>query len=228
MSVRAGCVRAVWTGLLLAGLTALSAGRAQAIPVYFDGPGGFGISEESAANALDAGVPIIEVDAIVTADSLGLTIPERDVISFTLVTNPSTSNPHRVNSQWTVAKGGPSGVSDAWLVFLNPLDYTPSRVGFEIDGDFGWAVIQVFVPEGEGGSDYFYPAKFLGDMSAAETVDFLMRHRIGQSLRSEGGDFVLPQYSVGALQGVPLPEPASLALGAIALLLAAILRTRSA
>ena len=34
-----------------------------------------------------------------------------------------------------------------------------------------------------------------------------MHHLVGQPLIQQGGELVLPQYSVGALQGIPVPEP---------------------
>ena len=115
-------------------------------------------------------------------------------------------------------------------MFLNPTGtfYTPSLVGFEIDGDDGWVVISVFVPNGQGGSYYFYPARFLGDIAPDDTVTFLMHHLVGQALQLQGNELVLPQYSVGALHDIPLPEPSALVLAAFGTALVAVLRRRSA
>lgn len=220
-------VRAAWIAVCAALALVAAAGPAEALPIAFNGPGGFGISAASAASAQAAGVPIISVGSISTAAALNLTIPAPDVLSFNLANNPSVSNPNRATSEWSVTNSGPGGLSDAWLVFLNPVTYTPSQVGFEIDGAAGWVVITVFVPDGQGGTDYFYPARFLGDLGASDTVDFLMRHLVGQTLHSQGGELVLPQYSVGALQGIPVPEPSALVLAATAFALAASLRRRS-
>jgi hypothetical protein len=206
----------------------LAAGRSDAFPIVFNGPGGYGISAASAAGAEADGVRIIEVDSISTAASLNLTIPAPDVLSFQLVGSPSVSNPNRATSEWSVTNSGNGGLSDTWLVFLNPVTYTASEVGFEIDGDAGWALISIFVPVGAGGTTYFYPARFLGDLGADDTFDFLMHHLVGQTLTQQGNVRILPQYSVGALVGIPVPEPAQLVLVAIGLAVTATLRRRSA
>lgn len=221
-------VRAVWIGACALGLV-LAAARADAFPIVFNGPSGYGISAESALSAVADGVPVIEVDAISTAASLNLTIPAPDVLSFSLVGSPSISNPNRATSEWSVTNAGAGGLSDAWLVFLNPVTYTASQVGFQIDGDAGWALISIFVPMGESGTTYFYPARFLGDLGSDDTFDFLMHHLVGQTLTQQGNVRILPQYSVGALQGipVPVPEPAQLVLIAIGLAAVATLRRRN-
>jgi hypothetical protein len=54
---------------------------------------------------------------------------------------------------------------------------------------------------------------FLGDLDGEETVTFLMNHVVGVALTQSGPTtYVLPQYQVGVLQGVPLPEPATIGL----------------
>ena len=215
----------IWTLAVAAAL--LAAGPAQAFNIVFDGPGGFGISASSAASAEADGVPLLVVDQISTAASLGLTIPDPDVLFFDLVGSPSVANPHTATSMWTVNKGGAGALSDGWLVFLGPTHtegYDPSLIGFEIDGDDGWALVSVLF----GGTNYYYPAQFLGDIANGGATDFQMHHRVGQPLFQQGGVFVLPQYSVGALQGILVPEPTALALLAVGVALAAGTKRRNA
>jgi hypothetical protein len=202
----------------------LFADRAGAYPIVFNGAGGFGISAASAASAEASGVEIVDVDRLYTAASLGLTIPAPNVLSSAIVGSPSASNPNRATSEWSVTKAGQGALSDAWLVYLTSTDYPDSSVGFEIDGDDGWVVISVYA----GGAYYFYPARFLGDLAPADTVEFQMNHLVSVPLHEVGNQLVLPQYSVGALQGLPLPEPQLVALAAFGLGLTAILRRRSA
>jgi len=223
MQVRSMRVRPVWMGAAAALGLLLASGRAGAFPVVFNGVGGYGISAASASSAEANGVPIVDVDVIYTAADMGLTIPAPDVLSSSLVGNPSVSNPNRATSEWSVTNGGQGALSDAWLVFLTSTDYTDTSVGFEIDGDDGWVVVSVYA----AGAYYFYPARFLGDLAPSDTVDFLMRHLVGEPLHEDGDELVLPQYGVGALQGIPLPEPHALALAALGLSLVAILRRRS-
>jgi hypothetical protein len=206
-----------WIFALAAAAALLLAGRADAFDIVFNGPSCYGINAATAANAEAAGVPIIEVESLSTAASLNLEIPAPDVLSFHLSDSPSVANPNTATSQWNVTNGGEGDLSGTWLVFLNPVTYTPSQVGFEIDGGAGWAVFDVFVPMGKGGTDYFYPAIFLGNIGSGDSVNFLMHHLVGQALHQQNGKLVLPQYSVAALEGLPVPEPAllvGLALGA--------------
>jgi hypothetical protein len=220
-------LRRVWIGACAALCLALAAGSADAYPIVFNGAGGYGISAASAEGAEADGVQIVEVEAyeIESAAALGLTIPAPDVLSAALVGNPSVSNPNRVTSEWSVTNAGPGALSDAWLVFLTSTDYPDSQVGFEIDGDDGWIVISVFVPSGEEDGDYyFYPARYLGDLGTSDLTDFQMRHLIGVPLVDNGTELVLPQYGVGALSGIPLPEPHALALVALGLGVAVFVR----
>ena len=211
----------IWT-LALAAL--LAAGRADAFNIVFDGPSGYGISAAAATSAAAAGVPIFDVDSLAVAANLGIVIPAPSVQSFQLVTTPSVANPNTANSLWTVDNTGTGSLGSAWLVFTNPETYTASLVGFEIDPNAGWALLDVFV-----GQDYFYPAVFLGDVPAGAAATFAMHHRVGQALDSNSqGQFVLPKYHVAALEGVPLPEPAAFALVVAALVLAGIPLRRNA
>jgi hypothetical protein len=213
-------IRRIATGILAALCALVAAGRADAIAVNFDGPGGYGISASRAAAAEADGLQIIDVTELANAASFGLTIPAPSVLDFDLVGSPSFGNPNRATSEWNVTNSGQMNLADAWLVFLYPTTYTPSQVGFEIDDEDGWAVINVFI----GGTDYYYPARFLGDLEPTDAVAFTMRHLVGQPLSQSGGTYVLPQYSVGAVQGIPVPEPAALALVASGLLLVSALR----
>ncbi len=221
--------RLAWIGAGVALGWLLVAGNAGAYPIVFNGTGGFGISAASADGAEADGVQIVEVAAneIVPAAAMNLTIPAPDVLSATLVGSPSVSNPNRVTSEWSVTNAGQGVLSDAWLVFFTSTDYADSSVGFEIDGDDGWIVLSVYVPSGSGGSYYFYPARSLGDLDPSANIDFLMRHLVGVPLVEAGDELLLPQYSVGALQGLPLPEPNALVLTGFGLAVAAILRRRS-
>ena len=59
-------------------------------------------------------------------------------------------------------------------------------------------------------------------------MTFLMHHLVGQALHPRTGEFVLPQYSVAALQGLPLPSPPLLVLLVAGVALAASLKRRNA
>lgn len=220
-------VRTRWFLASSAAAALLAAGPAQAFGIVFNGPSGYGISAGSAEAAADAGIPIFSVPSISQAAALDLEIPEPEVLNFQLSSSPSVSKPNTANSRWTVSNGGERDLSGTWLVFLNPVTYTASKVGFEIDEEDGWAVVDVFVPMGSGGTHYFYPAVFLGNVAVDDSVTFLMHHLVGQALRHQGGKLVLPKYSVGALQ-TEVPEPAALVLLAAGAALAACAKRRIA
>jgi hypothetical protein len=208
--------------LAVAAALLLLASPAAAFPVVFNGTGGFGVSAATATSVSAAGFPIIEGASIYPANNFDLVIPAPDVLSHDIQTHPSVSNPTTAQSRWSVTNGGDGALDDAWLVFLTPLTYTPSKVGIDLQPGGSWALVQVDV----GKTQYFYPAVFLGNVDAEATVTFLMNHVIGQTLTQSGSTFVLPQYQVGLLQGVPLPEASTIMLLATSLGLAAALRRR--
>jgi hypothetical protein len=218
-------MRTRWICTLAAAAAVLFAGRADAFNIVFNGPSGFGVDAATAASAEAAGVPILDVAALSTAASLGLQIPAPEVLSFHIETPPTLANPNTATSQWNVTNGGAGNLPGTWLVFLTPQTYTPSLVGFEISGSDQWALFDVV----SSGTDYFYPAKFLGNLDTDETASFLMHHRVAEPLDQNGqGQFVLPKYQVAALQGLPIPEPSLLVLVAAGCALAASLNRRNA
>jgi len=200
----------------------LLASPAVAFPVVFNGPSGFGVSSATATSVSAAGFPIIEGALVYPANDFDLVIPAPDVLSAHIQAHPSISNPTTAQSRWTVTNGGEGDLNDAWLVFLTPLTYTKDKVGIDLQPGGRWALVDVQVGE----SDYFYPAVFLGDVDAAAAVTFLMNHFVGEGLTQQGSTLVLPQYQVGLLQGVPLPEASTFALLATGLGLGAVLRRR--
>ncbi|HTO69348.1 MAG TPA: hypothetical protein VMR31_05755 [Myxococcota bacterium] len=211
-------------GLVAALLGAIGlAGSAAAFPVLFDGAGGFGVSASTASAAEAAGFALISDVTVVPAASDGLTIPAPDVLSAHIVTSPSVTNPNTAQSRWSVTNGGASDLANAWLVFFGPVTYTASKVGIDLQPGGQWAIVEVSA--GASG-DYFYPAVFLGDLDVDGTQTFLMNHVVGQALTQQGSTLILPQYSVGAFAGVPVPEPGLFVLLSAGLALAAAVRPR--
>ena len=191
--------------------------RALDVPVVFNGPSGFGVSAGTAAAVEAAGFSLITDAPISPTNMVPLVIPAPDVLSSHLVGSPSVSHPNRAQSRWTVTNGGDEDLQDAWIVFLTPLTYTKSKVGIDLQGGGEWALVEVPV----GKDEYFYPAVFLGDIGADAATTFLMNHVVGQQLTQQGSKLILPQYQIGLITGVPLPEPALCLLLAAALTLAA-------
>jgi len=197
----------------------LMAGPAAALQITFDGPSRDGVSAATAAAVNAAGYMTISGSEVVPAKDFDLVIPAPKVLSSHLVkkSQVSVSNPNTAQSRWKVTNGD-TALDDAWLVFFTPLTYNAKKVGIDLQPN--WALVQV----SDGTSDFFYPAVFLGDVAADATINFLMNHVVGVPLKKRGSTFVLPKYSVGVLEGVPVPEPATLALLAGGLALCAALR----
>ena len=188
-------------------------------PVVFGGPGGFGVSASTATAAQVAGYSLITDTPVSPANTVPLLIPAPDVLSSHLVSSPSVGNPNTAQSRWTVTNGGGVTLNDAWLVFLTPLTYTPSQVGIDLQ-PVTWRLVQV--PFGQ--DTYYYPAVFLGDLAPDANTTFLMNHIVGQTLTQQGQTLILPQYQVGVLVGVPLPEASSFLLVVLGLGVTAALR----
>ena len=214
-----GRSRVIWFASALAAAL-LWVTPARAFPVLFGGPSGFGVSGSTASAAEAAGFDLITDATIVPADTVPLVIPAPDVLSSHIPSSPSVSNPVTATSQWSVTNGGDGALTDAWLVFLKPLTYTPSTTGIDLQAGGQWRLVEMPV----GKDTYFYPAVFLGDVAADGTSTFLMHHVVGEALTQVGNTLVLPQYQVGVLTGVPLPEPAFALLVAAGLGLAALAR----
>jgi hypothetical protein len=200
------CIRSFASrGAALLALTAawLLAAPAGALPVYFDASSGYGISSTSANAAFDAGFTRLTPTQIQQA-SLYVTIGDPAVLSASLSSSPSPSDPTTATSRWTVQSKG-RALNDAWLVFLRPETYTAALLGIDLQAG-QWGVVQI----SQGESQYFYPAVRLGNIGAGGSAQFLMNHLIGMALTQQGSNYVLPRYGVGILGTVP--EPASLAL----------------
>ncbi|MFI5316955.1 MAG: hypothetical protein ACHQ6T_14740 [Myxococcota bacterium] len=211
------CVLATAAALLLAG-------PARAFPILFDRTGansGYGVSAATASAVEAAGFRVIEGASVYPASSLDLQIPAPDVLHATVQAHPSVANPTTAQSRWSVTDGGKAPLDDAWLVFLRPVTYTPSKVGIDLQPGGRWALVEVSVGDGD---PYFYPAVFLGDANSGAVVQFLMNHVVGEKLTQQGSKLFLPQYSVGVLEGVPLPEPAALVILAAAFALVGAVR----
>jgi hypothetical protein len=192
--------------VLLPALSAawLLAAPASAFPVLFDGPSGYGISSETADDAIAAGFTRLTPGGINTASASGLAIPDPFVLSALLNDSPSTTNPISATSRWTVQNTRSRAFQDAWLVFLTPLTYTPTLVGMDLQTG-QWGIVEVSVGSGETATEYFYPAVRLGNIAAGGSAQFEMHHLVGTALTQQGGDLILPKYGVGALGIVPGP-----------------------
>jgi len=189
----------------------LLASSASAFPVIFDGPSGFGTSSDTAGDVFGAGFARLTPALINQGSTFGITIPEPLVQGAVLNSSPSNASPITATSTWTV-NNGTRALRDVWLVFLRPLTYDPLLVGIDLQaGQWGLVEMRVGDGDGQGASEYFYPAVRLGNLAAGGSTQFQMNHVVGTALTQQGDTLILPKYGVGVLGGV-VPEPAALLL----------------
>lgn len=218
-------------GVLVSG--ALLASPARALMVYFEGPGGIGISGEAASDVFEAGFAHLEPEGLAAPAGLGITIPAPNVTLYDPSSAHTHADPTRARSTWTVDNGDQALVN-AWLVFLMPMTappFNPSFDGYDapnvgIDMQLAsWGVVEINIGSGEGMEQYFYPAVHLGDVTAGGSVQFQMNHVIAQTVDQLGNQVQLPKYAVGILTGF-VPEPGALSLFAVVLMGFALRRAR--
>lgn len=193
--------------LLLWGATA------HAVPLYFTGPGGFGVSQ---SDAIASGLAIIaKAPYALSAGELDIVTPDPITLD-TKATSTGPSDPATGATQWQITNLGLEDEEDLWLVFWSKAMVDPnypslpaSRVGLEVSGS-DWALFQTRA----GGQDYYYPAVFLGDLAMGETTGALIQYRVLDDLVRVGGDYMYPRYWVGRVNA-PIPEPSSLLLFAV-------------
>jgi hypothetical protein len=189
------------------------AAAAHAVPLYFTGPGGFGVSQ---ADALASGLPIIaEAPYALNAGELGIVTPD-PITQDTKATSSGASDPATGTTQWQVTNLSLQDDEDLWLVFWSKSLVDPhypslraDQVGLEANGP-DWALFQTSA----GGRDYYYPAVFLGDLPIGETTGALIQYRVLEDLVRVGGDYMYPRYWVGRVNA-PIPEPSGLLLFAV-------------
>ncbi|MDP7299761.1 MAG: PEP-CTERM sorting domain-containing protein [Myxococcota bacterium] len=217
--------RRTFAGLFGFALLIAWAGPAAATPVnvFFNGPSGYGMSENSALAANSQGIPFIAPVVFGTAESyygfdqdLGSSSP-----------NPPTTSDNRATSSWKVKNISTESFNGtSYLVFTHigayaesgvPIEYHPDKVGLEIDADLAWSILAV-----HGGQNmYYYPMIELknldgpNDFSDAFDVKYIVQEPL---IEAPSSYYNLPQLMVS--RGfTPIPEPTTAMLFAAGLLL---------
>jgi hypothetical protein len=200
----------------------LVAAAASAVPVsnvtFFDGAGGFGLSQTTAMNS---GIPVFSVPFVELAEGLGV-FQDLDENGVT------TGDPATATSYWNVENQSGTDLATLYLIFAAPLDhdgvdYDPTDVGLTLQsemGGFDWVIFEVPF----AGDLYYYPAVSLGSLGDGQTTTspFLVNYTLRNpqlTVNGEGFDLGIPQWHLLTVT-TPVPEPSTallVALGVTAL-----------
>jgi PEP-CTERM putative exosortase interaction domain len=221
-------------GALLA-LTASTPARAASFTVFWDradyGFGaGIGVSEATATNASNAGIPIVSLSGLA-----GNTLPvDHDLTETSLVLPPS--GPATITSGWSATNNvtdlnnpaNPSSTTETlFLVYAHPttntivvdnvshaVTYAPSDVGLTLTygaGGDNWVIIKTPIAST---TDYAYlPAVSLGTLPFGEHDDFSLFYTLKNPKVFQGqasDDLGLPKWELAFVStAAPIPEPSS-------------------
>ena len=217
---------------ILLPVLALLAGtpRAEAVSIYFTGPGGWGVLE---AEARATGLPIFErAPDLLNPGELEISTPKFVTVDTKATSSGKRSDPATGTTHWELTNRA-LGSDNLWLVFYSRAPGDPNypagsisadQVGLEIGGP-NWAF---FNPR--SAPEYFYPALFLGDMQIDAPVPTLalIQYQVLRDLELVRGSYMYPQFFVGVAgrANAPIPEPSSALLFAAGVLGLAALRRR--
>jgi hypothetical protein len=216
-----------------------AAAPAAAVPVtlFFDGPSGYGVSAESAQDALAMGVAFVYPDFVGSASGV------LNVSSQVLQGDPDSigslllgQSGNTATSSWTVENVAPKDLlGDTYFLFVTStpfsfedemVEYDDAKVGLTIDPDLGWVLVRTSMEPGQG---YYYPAVSLGSLLAGESADpFDVNYVVDAPVGQVGANtLVLPQLA-GGMGFAPIPEPTAGVLMSVGLALLALVARRRA
>jgi hypothetical protein len=206
---------------LAAAVLLLVAAPAQAIPLYFTGPGGWGVDDAGKDAAVAAGLRIFDQAPYQLNGELDVVTPDPITIDTKATGGPG--DPATGTTTWPVTNltlQDPDD-KDLWLVFFSggmndpnyPPDFapalTPAMVGLEVSDPSGpgvlaqgdWALFHTT----SGQTDYYYPGVYLGDLAIGETAGAEINYRVLHDLALVGGNYMYPQMSIGGVNAIPEP-----------------------
>ena len=204
--------------LALGGVLALvgAPARAATIPVYWDGAGGYGVTQTTAQAANTAGIPIVTMPGLQTQ-------PASLVVNHNLsegTFNPG--NPATVQSDWSATNNTGITNQNLYLVFSSP---TPNATVTEakdvglvlssgVSGRADWVIVQVPSNLLDPNSiPVYYPAVSLGTLGSGGVADFKLYYSLFDLQISQGAELdegALPQWNLAFFStAAPIPEPSS-------------------
>lgn len=212
----AGALVALWLGAPASALP---------VTVFFDGPGGFGLSRDAAERAVaDAGLRMMAPARIGDVTGM-LEVVDQDLDLGSVSPSPPTApSGNTARSRWTVQNvSGEPLDGAAFLLFVTsdpftfegqPVDYPDASVGLTIDPADGWVLVRAV--DAQSSMDFFYPAIELGALpQGALAAPFDVRYVVDQPLQEPVADtYVLPQLRNG-FAFVPEPGTGALVAGGL-------------
>lgn len=210
---------------------ALGAGSAEATPLYFDGPGGFGFSAAAVAglpiaSTADANSPWILAGGRAVLSEPGLVVDSQLSVIHSnpqgTGETPTEANPLVADSTWTLTNETGAPLPASFLVFMtNDIDgrYDGLRAG--LDG----ALLEI-VEYSFGGTDYAFGAIELPSLGVGQSVDVTVRYVVAGRLDydAQANAFILPRLGIAAFV---VPEPAAIGGIGLGLVLLALGRSGS-
>lgn len=224
--------RGARVALALSALLLAAPASALPIDVFYDGPGGIGVSSATRDAAMAAGIPLVS-GTLESAAPYGTTqVFDSQSIRFGLPTT-GTEN-------WTLTNGTQQDRVDIYLVFATPLDnsvdfrkrsepvvYDPNDVGLTLrngEGGTDWVILETPVPgatpTGFESNLVYFPAVSLGSLASGETSDVFQLDYVLQNpqifIQKKFVELGVPTWRIFTVS-TPVPEPSTVLLIACAL-----------
>jgi hypothetical protein len=205
---------------LLQPMGALALSMDDVVPLFFDGPGGFGSSAATAAAAGEsARYSATPADQWIDAgadSSLPVTIQQTLTTVHQNPSTPSATDAIIADSIWRIENQSAGDLIAPLLVFtsVDPAGVYPAAIPLVgVDGNLVDLVEYSF-----DGVDYLFGAIELGGLAPGSFVDITVRYIVGGPLAG-GSQGTLPPLGVSVLGSYTVvPEPSTAALIALGLL----------
>jgi hypothetical protein len=230
----ARALRAFFAAIALVGAAASASALSvrDTRPLWFDGPGGYGLDPAAVAAAgLVAAFQADSEDSWLDAGDSRLGLPIAIDVDLGKVYknpqarggSPTRSRPFIADSSWTITNESGAALDDALLVFtLGDSSGRRRPKPVALDGN----LIEI-LEYSHDGVDYRFGAVRLGDLAEGDSATVTVRYIVGKSLARKQSRLLLPPLGVSAVTGwTPVPEPTTAAAVGLGLLVLGAVRRR--
>ncbi len=215
---RLGVVALVWLGLAVA-----VGASATPVSLYGDPVNGWGFNPVDVAAAAGVGSLSDQASFETSPGTVDITITTPATVSGTDSPGGGFANPSTGSSMWSITAND-RAYTDLWLVIVGHAVATdphgPSGDGFYASANVGLEIDDAdpnlrFVSPAS--MNVTYLAVYLGNLAQGATTVVPIEYRVAQGLLEPSASvFLFPQYQVGYLEGLAVPEPGTMMLGILA------------